>query len=453
MKLASERPKPWYKSNQPILCALCGFACACLRAKAPQLCVGFVLWVAVMALSLTVCDQQTPTPQHVQTGLDVLVENRFDLLHGKRVGVITNHTGLTRDGRHLVDLLAQAPNVTLTAIFGPEHGVRGSAPAGAKVSTRRDSVTGVVVYSLYGKTRQPTAEMLANLDVLVFDIQDVGARFYTYIYTMALSMEAAAQHGKTFVVLDRPNPITGRHVEGPMLQPGFESFVGLFPLPVRHGLTVGELAQMFKSERWIAGADSLDLRVVKMTGWRRDFWLDQTDVPWVAPSPSMRTLATATVYPGTCFIEGTNVSEGRGTPYPFEQIGAPWIDGEDLAGALNALRLPGVTFEPVTFTPMAQPPSVLHPKFRDQTCSGVFLRVTDRDAFRPVRTGVALVWTIRNRYPRHFQWRPGIDRLYGSDRLRNAVDAGKPLAEIVARLDEETRSFLALRSRYLLYPP
>lgn len=401
-------------------------------------------------LAAWACQKSSPIIA-VETGLEVLVRNHFEPLTGKRVGVITNHTGLTKDGRHIIDLIASAPGVQLTAIFGPEHGVRGVEADGSEVTSSRDSASGAPIYSLYGKHKQPTKEMLENVDALVFDIQDVGARFYTYISTMALSMEAAAAHGKTFVVLDRPNPITGAKVEGPMLLPGFESFVGMYPLPIRHGMTAGELARMFKGERWIAGADSLDLLVVEMIGWRRRAWLDQTDVPWTPPSPSMRTLATAAVYPGTCLIEGTNVSEGRGADHPFEQIGAPWIDGSQLAEELHKLGLPGVTFEPVQFTPVPRPPSVLQPKFENETCGGVFLRVSNRDVFEPVKTGVALICTIKKLYPEKLLWTRTIDRLYGSDRLRLAVDANQSFAEILSSYENEGTGFMAIREKYLLY--
>jgi uncharacterized protein YbbC (DUF1343 family) len=395
--------------------------------------------------------QENIKPLMVETGLDVLVRNQFDILKGQRVGVITNHTGLSKDGRHIADLINRAADVKLAALFGPEHGARGAAAAGALVTSAIDSTTGVPIYSLYGKTLSPTKKVLTSLDVLVFDIQDVGARFYTYVYTMARGMEAAAAHGKSFIVLDRPNPIAGTHVEGPMLLEGFESFVGLYKLPIRHGMTVGELARMFQGEGWVHGADSLELHIVKMTGWKRDAWFDQTDLHWVPPSPSMKTLATATVYPGTCLIEGTNVSEGRGTDRPFETIGAPWIVGEKLANELNQLDLPGVKFEPIEFTPVAILPAVPQPKFKGQTCHGVFIKVFDRNAFQPVKTGVAIISTIKRLYPTQFAWTKTIDRLYGSDRLRTGVDAGLPLAELVRNYEKEVKDFWARRNKYLLY--
>jgi uncharacterized protein YbbC (DUF1343 family) len=339
----------------------------------------------------------------------------------------------------------------LKAIFGPEHGVRGVEPDGKALTSDLDSETGLPVHSLYGETKRPTEDMIEELDVLVFDIQDVGARFYTYIYTMALAMETAGIHDKRFVLLDRPNPITGVKVEGPMLQEGFESFVGLYKLPVRHGMTVGELAKLFKGEGWIEKAESLDLQVIEMTGWRRAAWHDQTDVPWVGPSPSMPALATAAVYPGTCFLEGTNVTEGRGTERPFELIGAPWISSAQLAGALNDLGLHGVTFEPTEFRPVAMLPSVPNPKYRDEECGGVFLSITNRDAFQAVETGVTIIHTIKQLHSGQFNWTRTIDRLYGSDHLRKSVDGNVPLVEIVTRHGAGLDEFKRVRVNYLLY--
>ncbi len=415
-----------------------------------------LIYLILFLILLTSACKNSSSPQakdklKVESGLDILVRNQFDILKGQLVGVITNHTGVTKDGRRITDLIYHAEGVTLAALFGPEHGVRGAAAAGAMVTSATDSTTGVPIYSLYGKTLSPTKEMLTSLDVLVFDIQDVGARFYTYIYTMARCMEAAAVHGKTFVVLDRPNPITGVKVEGPMLLEGFESFVGMYKLPIRHGMTIGELALMFKGERWIRGADSLDLQVVKMTGWKRNAWFDQTDLRWVPPSPSMKSLAIATVYPGTCLIEGTNVSEGRGTDRPFETIGAPWIQGAELANELNQLGLPGATFRPVEFTPEAILPAGPYPKFKDQICGGVFINVHDRETFEPVKTGVAIISTIRRLHPKPFAWTKTIDRLYGSDRLRKGMDERMPLTNIVRGYEEELKDFLVRRNKYLLY--
>lgn len=387
----------------------------------------------------------------VKTGLDVLIESDFELLRGKRVGVITNHTGVSGDGRHIVDLLSDFEGAELLAVFGPEHGVRGVAPDGKSVKSNIDEISGVPIYSLYGKSKRPTEGMIDKLDVLLFDIQDVGARFYSYIYTMALAMEAAAINGKQFIVLDRPNPITGSKVEGPILQSGFESFVGMFPMPVRHGMTVGELALLFKGEGWIKEAESLDLKIVPMKGWNRNRWFDQTDVKWISPSPSMKTLNTATVYPGTCFIEGTNLSEGRGTEFPFELIGAPWIDSEELAREMNSLGLKGVSFEAVEFTPIAMLPSVPNPKFKDEVCGGIRVRVITRELFEPVKTGESLILALKTLYPTEFEWSGTINRLYGSAALKNGADEGRELADIRSGQEHGLNEFLELRSNYLLY--
>ena len=387
--------------------------------------------------------EQSGTP--VRPGLDVLLAERLDLVKGKRVGLITNPTGVRADLTSGIDALHAQAGVKLAALFGPEHGVRGQAQAGEAVQSGTDPRTGVPAYSLYGNVRQPTAEMLRGIDLLLFDIQDVGTRVYTYIWTMALAMQAAARHGVPFVVLDRPNPIAGLAVEGPVLDRRFESFVGLYPIPVRHGMTAGELARLFNTEYGIGA----DLTVVSAQGWRRELWFDQTGLPWIMPSPNMPTLETATVYPGTCFVEGTNLSEGRGTTRPFELIGAPWIDPYALADDLNARGLPGVRFRPVYFAPTFS-------KHAGQTCGGVQLHVIDRQGFHPVATGVHLLDATRRRWPDRFQWQQSggsfsIDRLAGTDALRLALDRGMPPGQIIASWEEGVRGFLQLRQKYLFY--
>ncbi|HYG67006.1 MAG TPA: DUF1343 domain-containing protein, partial [Anaeromyxobacteraceae bacterium] len=320
--------------------------------------------------------QATP----VATGLDVLVADRFRLLRGRRVGLVCNPTSVDRRLAHAADLLHAAKGVELAALFGPEHGVRGDAQYMAAVGEERDARTGVRAFSLYGETvdsLRPTAAQLEGLDALVFDIQDVGTRYYTYQATMMLCMEAAAAAGLAFVVLDRPNPIDGVSVEGPRLRPGFESFCGLHDLAVRHGMTVGELALLFQAERSLA----LDLTVVHVHGWRRAQRFRETGLPWVFPSPNMPTPEAALVYPGMCLLEGTNLSEGRGTTRPFELFGAPWLDGAALADALARERLPGVAFRPVSFVPTWD-------KHAGARCHGVELFVTDPARFRPFRTGL-----------------------------------------------------------------
>lgn len=398
----------------------------------------------LLLLPLTACGQR------VMTGAEVLVGERIGLLEGKRVGVICNHTSLLPDGTHLVDALL-GKGVMVTALFGPEHGVRGTAAAGKKVGDTVDAATGLPVHSLYGRTTKPSPEMLASVDVLVFDIQDVGSRYYTYAGTMAFAMEAAAQNGKGFVVLDRPNPVNGVDVEGPVLDLGFRSLVGMFPVPTRHGLTMGELAKMIIGEGWIDDT-RLDLTVVGMRGWKRSMWYDGTGLKWTAPSPNMKSLATATVYPGTCLVEATNVSEGRGSERPFEYIGAPGLDGPALAEALNAMKLPGVRFSPVTFTPAAGPDAGPDPKFRGKKCGGVEVTVTDRSSFRPVLTGLSLISALAKAEPGKFEIRDGLmDRLLGSDIVRAKLKEGVSAPDLLRLNTADFEDYMKKRASYLLY--
>jgi len=388
----------------------------------------------------------------VKIGAEILIEKHLDLIKGKKIGIVTNHTGILPDGRHIVDVLNGIEGVKIVALFGPEHGIRGEVPDGKSISHGVDAKTGIPVFSLYGEVKKPTEEMLKDIDVLIFDIQDVGARFYTYISTMSYCMEACAEMGKKFIVLDRPNPIRGVYVDGPILEPRFKSFVGLHPIPVAHGMTVGELAKMFNDEGWLENAVKADLTVVKMENYSRRMWFDQTGLPWVKPSPNMMTLKTAIVYTATCFIEGTNVSEGRGTQHPFEWIGAPWIDGEKLAKELNLYKLPGVKFEPISFTPTDIEKVTVDPKYEGEKCGGVYLNVYDREKFEPVKVGVYILYALRKLYPDKFKWRTaGQDRLWGTDKVRLMIDEGKNPDEIIKTWEDDVKKFLSIRQKYLLY--
>lgn len=380
-------------------------------------------------------------------GVEVLLKDQIDLIKDKRVGLITNPTGVDRNVASIVDLLFNHPDVNLTALYGPEHGVRGSAQAGEYVEQYTDEKTGLPVYSLYGQTKKPTPEMLSNVDVLLFDIQDVGARFYTYIYTMALAMEAAKENNIPIIVLDRPNPIGGTKVEGPVLEDKYSSFIGEYPIPVRHGMTVGELAKLFNREFGIGA----DLTVVKMEGWKRNTYYDETSLEWVLPSPNMPTLETALVYPGAALIEGTNVSEGRGTTKPFELIGAPFINSDDLASALNSYKLPGVTFRAASFIPTFS-------KHANVLSHGIQIHVTDRNSFKPFETGLYIVKTIHDMYPNDFQFRTpsseGIsffDNLVGNGSIRADIEAGKSVEEMKAAWQTNLDEFKEIREKYLLY--
>lgn len=371
-------------------------------------------------------------------------------LKGLRVGVLANPASIDRSFHHVVDQLASSPDWKLAAIFGPQHGFRSDLQDNMiETPHAKDSKRGVPIFSLYSETREPTPEMLDLIDVLVIDIQDVGARIYTFIYTMANCLRAAARKGLPVIVCDRPNPIGGA-IEGPMLEPGFESFVGQFPMPMRHGMTVAELARLFNEHHKIGA----ELEVVPMEGWSRDMYWDETGLPWVMPSPNMPTLDTAIVYPGTVLFEGTMASEGRGTTRPFELIGAPWLNGDELAARLNAAGLKGVHFRPAIFEPTFQ-------KHARTTCGGCQIHVTSRQEFEPVKVGVALLRECYGLAPDQFKWREPpyeyehdkmpIDILAGSAALRAQVENQEPLAEIVASWRSGETAFAAAIRPYLLY--
>ncbi|WP_421155321.1 exo-beta-N-acetylmuramidase NamZ domain-containing protein [Peribacillus simplex] len=380
--------------------------------------------------------------QKVNPGIEVLLKEEKDVLSGKKVGLITNPTGIDSKLTSIVDLLHDDPDINLTALFGPEHGVRGDAQAGASVEYYIDEKTGLPVYSLYGKTKKPTPEMLKDVEVLVFDIQDVGTRYYTYIYTMAYAMEAAKENDIPFIVLDRPNPQGGESVDGPVLEPEFSSFVGLYPIPLKHGMTVGELATLFNKEFKIGA----DLKVIKMKGWKRDMDYDDTGLPFVLPSPNMPTVSTTFVYPATGLIEGTNVSEGRGTTKPFELIGAPYINGDELAGKLNALRLPGVKFRAASFTP-------LFSKHAGKLSHGVEIYITDREEFKAVPTGLHIIKTIQDLYPGDFEFLAAnnFNLLIGNGWVRSRIEEGSSVNEIMKEYQEKQDAFKKVRKNYLLY--
>lgn len=388
-------------------------------------------------------DAQTPavapppyTP--VQTGIDVLRAGGFAALKGLRVGLLTNHTGRARDGAATIDVLADAPGVTLAALFSPEHGIRGLLDA--TVPSSRDERTGLPIHSLYGDTRRPTSAMLDGLDAIVIDLQDVGARFYTYMTTMAYVMEEAAPRKIKVFVLDRPNPIGGVAIEGPALDEPLASFVGYLPaMPTRHGMTLGEIARLFNAERKIGA----DLTVVAMRGWRRDAWFDDTGLMWIGPSPNMRNLYAATLYTGIASFESTNISVGRGTDTPFEHIGAPWIDGMRLAEALNARGIPGVRFYPVHFTPTSS-------KFANEACQGVFIVITDREAVRPVRVGVEIASALSRLFPSAFEI-DAASRLFGSVAGLARITGGDDPAAIAASWNAGEARWRLLRAKYLLY--
>jgi uncharacterized protein YbbC (DUF1343 family) len=387
----------------------------------------------------------------VALGIEKLCTEYVDLIKGRRVGLVCNQASVDHDLRHSADVLKSVEGVNLTALFGPQHGIRGDVQDNmVETPHTRDAETGLPVYSLYSETREPTEEMLEDVDVLVCDLQDVGCRIYTFVYTIANCMRVARKLGKSVVVCDRPNPIGGVEVEGNVLETGFESFVGQFPLPTRHGMTAGELSRMF-NEHWGIGCE---LEVVAMDGWSREMWFDETDAPWVLPSPNMPTLDSATVFPGTVHLEGTQVSEGRGTTRPFELVGAPYIEAGNFARKLESIGLPGVLFRPTNFLPTFQ-------KHAGVTCGGVQIHVLERLELRPVITGLAVVKSCYDLYGDEFRWKEPpyeyvfdknpFDVISGTDRLRVAIERGDSLEEFERSWSTGLRQFEEARQRYLLY--
>lgn len=402
-------------------------------------------------LILMVCLALGYAMGQVKTGADLLFEKRFNLIEGKRVGLVTNHSALLSNGKHLADALHEDRRTKLVALFGPEHGVRGDAPAGAQVGNEIDKKTGVPAYSLYGSINKPTDAMLKDVDVLIYDLQDVGVRFYTFISTLSYAMEAAAEHHIPFIVLDRPNPIRGTWVEGFNRDDSLRSFVGLQPIVMAHGMTIGELAKMYNEEGWLKNGVKADLKVVKMEGWKRTMWYDQTGLKWVRPSPNLPTLESAILYPGTCLFEGTNLSEGRGTERPFEIIGAPYVDGIKWAKALNEYMLPGVKFEPVEFTPRSIENAAMHPKYEGMRCGGVAVTIMNRDSVEPVKVAVYMIAAAKKLFADSLKWRRSINRLSGTPKFAGAVDEGVAPDKIVQMWKGDVEKFLKVRQKYLLY--
>lgn len=391
----------------------------------------------------------------VRVGASVLADTSIALIPQRRIGLIVNHTALV-DTTHLIDVVAAAADKEVTALYGPEHGIRGEADAGEKIEDGRDVATGAPIFSLYGDTRKPTAAMLQNVDALVYDIQDVGSRFYTYISTLGLSMQAAAEQGIPFYVLDRPNPLGGEYVSGFVLEEGHESFVGQYPIPIAYGLTVGELARMIQGEGLLEGLEELDLTVIEMEGWTRGMLWPATGWPWNPPSPNIPDFETALVYAGDVFFEATSASEGRGTRTPFLVLGAPWADGEALADTLNARNLPGVRFEPAEFTPRSIEGMASRPKLQNTAVQGIRYEITDDSAFQSVEAGMhvlhAFYHQAEERGVDDFISRPeALARLSGTERLHDMLRDGASPEEIIDSWQEEVARFRDRRAAYLLY--
>ena len=388
-----------------------------------------------------------PLQARVKIGLENLLEHHLHLIKGKRLGIIANHTSLDPRGRHIVDLLSQHARVT--AVFGPEHGFRGDVEDTESIAG--EVYKGIRIHSLYGDYLSPTPRMLRDIEVLIYDIQDVGVKFYTYVSNLFLAMTEASRAGIPVIVLDRPNPINAARVEGAVTNPAFGSFVGVIPMPIRYGMTVGELAELFNRERFGGFRIAADLTVVPMSWYRRSMWYDETGLPWIGTSPNMPTLDTAVIYPGTCLLEGSNLSEGRGTESPFLTVGAPFITSRDWLDALPEEVLAGVEVEPVEFEPRAIPGVVSEPKYLGELCRGLHFRISDRDALRPIPLAVALLCAARRLYPESFQAKTYLDKLWGNENLRAMLGEGADYKAILATCRPGIERFSSLRSRYLRY--
>lgn len=388
----------------------------------------------------------------VRTGADRLLDAASGLIEGKRVGLLTNHTGRLSDGVSTIEAIAHSGICRLTALFGPEHGIAGNTPDGIAIAGSVETRLGLPVFSLYGDVQKPTHDMLKEVDVLVCDIQDVGARFYTYISTIALVMEAAADFGIPLVILDRPNPIRGLSVEGPVLQSSLKSLVGWMQIPIATGLTLGELCMVCNDEGWLGDGRKADLHVVLMERWRRSMWYDQTGLAWIPPSPNIPTLATASIYPGMCLVEGTSLSEGRGTSDPFLVVGAPWADPERVLGHLARFDVRCVKFTPERFTPREIPGTARHPKFEGKECRGIRIEIVNRDALKPVYVGISVLAAFKRAHPDDMLFDTmRFDSLAGNVQVREDLDLGAPPDEICAAWESDLGDFDRIRSKYLMY--
>ncbi len=390
--------------------------------------------------------------EKVLTGADLLISENMDLIKGKSLGIVTNHTAILSDGTHLVDSLVKLQGVHIAALFGPEHGIRGNAANGAVINDSMDPQTGIKVISLYGQTRKPTKEMLQGIDVLIYDIQDVGVRFYTFISTLYYVMEAAAENNIPVIVLDRPDPINGNYVAGPVRDDSLRSFVGIVTIPIAYGLTAGELAMLYNGEGMLEGGVKADLHVIKMKNWKRSSYYDETGLPWVKPSPNIPYIETTIAYPGTCLIEGTNVSEGRGTMNPFLQIGAPYIKSDELIAKMKALGIEGAQLDTISYIPKEIPGMATNPKYENELCHGVKIKVTDRNSFNSVDFGIKLIYALHQLYPNEFTIREsGYERLLGDIEGAEKIMTGKTPQEIESSWNTKLENFKKIRTKYIIY--
>jgi len=393
-----------------------------------------------------------PISKPVKSGADRFLESAAGMIQGKRVGLLTNHTGRLSNGVTTIEAIASSGMCRLTALFGPEHGIEGNAADGIAIAGGRDKRFGATTFSLYGEVQKPTPDMLKDVDILVCDTQDVGARFYTYISTILLAMEAASELSIPVVILDRPNPIRGLSFDGPVLQPSLKSLVGWIPIPITTGLTIGELCRLCSDEGWLAHGRKADLHVIPIERWRRSMWYDQTGLAWIPPSPNMATLSTAVIYPGMCLVEGTSLSEGRGTSDPFLIVGAPWADPELVLGELDRFTVRGVKFTPERFTPREIPGTAHQPKFEGKECRGIRITIVNRDVARPVQVGISILAAFKRAHPDETLFHANrFDSLAGNSQVREDLELGAPPDEICAAWESELEDFGRIRSKYLMY--
>jgi len=409
----------------------------------------FIILILLLFTNLN-C-QEVPKQEKVFFGDELLLKENLELLKDKQIGVVTNHSALLPNNVHLVDTLLSL-GINITALFSPEHGIRGEAIDGKEISSSIDHKTGLPIYSLYGKTKKPTPEMLNKVDLILFDIQDIGARFYTYISTLYYLLQSSAENNIPVIVLDRPNPISGNHIEGPLLKPGYKSFVGIAPIPVMHGMTVGELANYFIKENIINTKKEPEIKVIKMNGWHRGYFWNNLNRKWIPPSPNIPKIETAFIYPGTCFLEGTNVSEGRGTDDPFLNIGAPFINSNDLISMLYNFQIAGVDITSIKFTPKKIAGKSNNPKFEGEQCNGINISVSDETKFKPVEFGVYLISALIKLYPEDFRFKTDyFNILAGNSKLRTELKNGKEPIKIIHSWVNDLEKFKIIRNKYLLY--
>ncbi len=409
-----------------------------------------LFFIAYLFLQTIFCQSEKVK---IATGADLLLSENIDLIEGHNLGIITNQTALLANGTHLVDALYNSEfRIKIVALFGPEHGIRGDAKAGEVVENGIDDKTQAPIYSLYGKNKKPTKEMLKGVDVLIFDMQDVGARFYTYLSTLYYSMQAAAENKIPIIVLDRPNPIGGNYVDGPIRQDSLSSFVGIAPIPIAHGMTFGELANYFNDENLLGNNLHAMLEVLKIKNWKRNYFFNDLNLPWIKPSPNITDLETAIVYPGICLIEGTNISEGRGTEKPFLNIGAPFIKAKQLLNELRKFKITGITFSEISFTPKDIPNVAANSKYKDNLCHGISIHVTDKTKVESVKFGITLLYVLHKLYPKEFSFKEkSFELLSGDSKIRKQLLMNISPKQIFKSYQKELSNFKEIRNKYLLY--